>query len=196
MKVVCAPDSFKESMSAAEAAAAMTRGVRSVFPIHRFDNEIRQVLMTAADSRVMYAVTRSKGLWKSTDAGLTWADLSSGMGAYAGALDNMMAVEDVAKGNSLVVASNYGLLRSVDGLARGVQNLLGSRQQVAALRVTHHQRGIERGKGQLRHDRAPVARAELPGTVASTAQRKPSQGQRRPRPQACEHAQPLTARTP
>ncbi len=84
-------------------------------PIHRFDNEIRQVLMTAADSRVMYAVTRSKGLWKSTDAGLTWADLSSGMGAYAGALDNMMAVEDVAKGNSLVVASNYGLLRSVDG---------------------------------------------------------------------------------
>ena len=32
MKVVCAPDSFKESMSAAEAAAAMTRGVRSVFP--------------------------------------------------------------------------------------------------------------------------------------------------------------------
>ena len=32
MKVVCAPDSFKESMSDAEAAAAMTRGVRSVFP--------------------------------------------------------------------------------------------------------------------------------------------------------------------
>ncbi|HGY6025899.1 TPA: hypothetical protein ACNV5P_002580 [Enterobacter asburiae] len=26
----------------------------------------------------------------------------------------------------------------------------------------------------MRHDRAPVARAELPGTVASTAQRKQS----------------------
>ncbi len=63
---------------------------------------------------------------------------------------------------------------ALNGLARGLQNLLGSRQQVAALRVTHHQRGIERGKGQLRHDRAPVARAELPGTVASTAQRKQS----------------------
>jgi len=83
-------------------------------PIHRFDNEVRQVLMTAADSRVMYVATRNKGLWKSTDAGATWTDLSAGMGAFAGALDNMMAIEDVAKGNSLIVASNYGLLRTVD----------------------------------------------------------------------------------
>src|SRR3546814_3011465 len=43
---------------------------------------------------------------------------------------------------------------ALDGLARGLQNLLGRRQQVAALRITQHQRGIERGKGQLRHDRA------------------------------------------
>jgi glycerate kinase len=32
MKVVIAPDSFKESMSAVEAAAAIARGVRSVVP--------------------------------------------------------------------------------------------------------------------------------------------------------------------
>ncbi|MBF4617893.1 glycerate kinase [Clavibacter sp. VKM Ac-2873] len=32
MKIVLAPDSFKESMTAAEAAAAMTRGVRAVLP--------------------------------------------------------------------------------------------------------------------------------------------------------------------
>lgn len=32
MRVVCAPDSFKESMTAAEAAAAMARGVRAVLP--------------------------------------------------------------------------------------------------------------------------------------------------------------------
>lgn len=32
MRIVLAPDSFKESMSAAEAAAAMARGVQSVFP--------------------------------------------------------------------------------------------------------------------------------------------------------------------
>ncbi len=32
MKIVCAPDSFKESMTAVEAAAAMARGVRQVVP--------------------------------------------------------------------------------------------------------------------------------------------------------------------
>ena len=32
MRIVLAPDSFKESMTAAEAAAAMTRGVRQVYP--------------------------------------------------------------------------------------------------------------------------------------------------------------------
>ena len=32
MYVVCAPDSFKESMTAVDAAAAMARGVHSVWP--------------------------------------------------------------------------------------------------------------------------------------------------------------------
>lgn len=84
-------------------------------PIHRFENEIRQVLMTAKDSRIMYVATVNKGLWKSTDGGGTWTDLSPGMGAFAGALDHMILVQDVARGDSLVVASNYGLLRTVDG---------------------------------------------------------------------------------
>ncbi|CAG9272765.1 hypothetical protein BCEP4_730014 [Burkholderia cepacia] len=64
----------------------------------------------------------------------------------------------------------------LNDLARGLQNLVYRRRQIATLCVTHHQRGIKRGKGQLRHDRAPVARAELPGTVESTAQRKQSGG--------------------
>jgi photosystem II stability/assembly factor-like uncharacterized protein len=84
-------------------------------PIHRFDNEVRQVLMTAADSRVIYVMTGSAGIWKTTDAGTSWTDLTHGLGDFAGALDNMMAVEDVARGGSLIVASNYGLLRTKDG---------------------------------------------------------------------------------
>jgi photosystem II stability/assembly factor-like uncharacterized protein len=92
-----------------------TDGGASWSPIHRFDAEIRQILMTAGDSRVMYAATRGKGLWKTTDAGATWTDLSPAMGEFAGALDNLILAEDVARGNSLVVASNYGLLRTVDG---------------------------------------------------------------------------------
>ncbi|OSM95378.1 hypothetical protein AU504_11915 [Lonsdalea populi] len=82
----------------------------------------------------------------------------------------------------------------INGLACGFKNLIHRRWQVAPLGVTHQQSVIEREKGQLRHDRAPVARAELPGTVASTAQRKAVRG--RSRPPACKHAQPLTLRTP
>src|SRR3546814_5978058 len=59
-------------------------------------------------------------------------------------------------------------------LACRFKNLIHRCRRVAPLGVTHQQSVIERGKGQLRHDRAPVARAELPGTVASTAQRKQS----------------------
>ena len=44
MKVVLAPDSFKEAMTAAEAAAAMARGVRAVVP----DAEIVEVPMSEA----------------------------------------------------------------------------------------------------------------------------------------------------
>ncbi len=84
-------------------------------PIHRFENEVRQILSTAADSRVMYVATRNKGVWKTADGGVTWIDLSPGMGEYAGALDNVLIAEDIARGNSVLTASNYGLLRSIDG---------------------------------------------------------------------------------
>lgn len=92
-----------------------TDGGGSWNPVHRFDSEIRQILMSAADSRVIYVVTGNRGLWKTTDGGGAWSDLSPGMGNFAGSLDNMIAVEDVAKGNSLLVASNFGILRTVDG---------------------------------------------------------------------------------
>ncbi len=62
----------------------------------------------------------------------------------------------------------------LDDLACRFENLVHRCRQVAPLGVTHQQSVIERRKGQLRHDYAPVARAELPGTVASTAQRKQS----------------------
>jgi len=54
--------------------------------------------------------------WSATKHGAAWTDLSPGMGSFAGSLDNMIAVEDVARGNSLVVASNYGLLRTAEKL--------------------------------------------------------------------------------
>ena len=92
-----------------------TDGGTSWTPVRRFENEIRQVVATAGDTRVLYVVTRSRGIWKTTDAGQTWTEASEGMGDYPGALDGVMLVEDIARGNSLIAASHYGLLRTTDG---------------------------------------------------------------------------------
>src|SRR3546814_16357665 len=52
----------------------------------------------------------------------------------------------------------------LDGLACRFKNLIHRCRRVAPLGVTHQQSVIERGKGQLRHDRAPVARADRKST--------------------------------
>ncbi len=83
--------------------------------VKRFDNEITQFMMSSADSRVIYVVTKSKGLWRTTDGGANWTDLTPKLGNFAGALDNMILVEDRATPNALLLASNYGLVRSTDG---------------------------------------------------------------------------------
>ena len=57
MKVVLAPDSFKEAMTAAEAAAAMARGVRAVVP----DAEIVEVPMSDGGERFTDAVAAALG---------------------------------------------------------------------------------------------------------------------------------------
>ena len=57
MKVVVAPDSFKESMEAAEAAAAMARGGRRVVP----DAEVVEVPMSDGGEGFTEAVAASLG---------------------------------------------------------------------------------------------------------------------------------------
>lgn len=66
------------------------------------------------------------------------------------------------------------LRHAIDHLTRRFKDLLVGRRTIAtASCVPHHQRGSQR-IGFVRHLRAPVARAELPGTGASTAQRSAS----------------------
>ncbi|MBK3908475.1 hypothetical protein FLI85_33845 [Pseudomonas aeruginosa] len=59
-----------------------------------------------------------------------------------------------------------------------------------------NQQGRVKSQRKLRHDRAPVARAELPGTGPSTAQRSSQGADSRPRRKCAKRMQPLTARTP
>lgn len=65
MRVVLAPDSFKESMTAAEAAAAMARGVRQVFP----DAECIQVPMADGGEGTAEALVAAlDGQWRTVSS--------------------------------------------------------------------------------------------------------------------------------
>ncbi|MNQ30090.1 hypothetical protein D3C85_434230 [compost metagenome] len=51
----------------------------------------------------------------------------------------------------------------IDDLASSRQDLVGSGRQIATLLVANQQGGVK-SERKLRHDRAPVTRAELPGS--------------------------------
>lgn len=82
--------------------------------IKRFDGNIRQLLMSASDSRVLWISIDGKSLWKTADAGANWVDLSPRLNGFKGVYDTVTLADDRATPNSLVIASRYGLLRTRD----------------------------------------------------------------------------------
>lgn len=84
-------------------------------PVHRFQTDIRQILMRAGDSRVIYVATKHRGLWKTTDGGAEWAEINEGLGDFSGSTDNLIMAEVPAAGDSIIIGSNHGLLRTKDG---------------------------------------------------------------------------------
>ena len=117
MRVVLAPDSFKESMSAADAAAAMARGVRAVYP----DAECVEVPMADGGEGTTEALMDAlNGQWRtvaSTDA--LGRPLQAGYGLTA---DGLAVIEVAAAvGIGLIEPGQRDILRSS---SRGVADLL------------------------------------------------------------------------
>src|SRR5262249_45638753 len=66
------------------------------------------------DSRTMFVLTRTTGLFRSNDGGTTWTDLSVNYPKGAGTKEATdLAVGDVDQ-DTLVVATRFGLLRTRD----------------------------------------------------------------------------------
>lgn len=128
MKFVLAPDSFKESMTAAEAASAMAEGVRAVYP----DAECVEVPMSDGGEGFAQAVA---GAW-----GAEWVEVDTvdalGRPIRAGyGLADGRAVLDMASscGLELVAPEDRDVARSTtaglgvvlrDALARGARRLV------------------------------------------------------------------------
>ncbi len=106
-------DNVYASTTAGDVLKSGDRGA-SWSTIRRLESDIRQLHMSAGDSRVLFATTRSKGIWRTDDSGANWKDLSPALGDYAGSLDDMILAQAVSKPGTYVLASHYGLLRTTD----------------------------------------------------------------------------------
>jgi len=73
------------------------------------------VIVKSTDTRVLFAATQDKGLWRSADGGLNWTDISQGLKQFGGAFVYRDLVLFDEKAEGLLLASQYGLIRSGNG---------------------------------------------------------------------------------
>jgi len=73
---------------------------------------INDLLVSQADSRILLMGTE-QGVYRSMDSGLNWQNLSEALKAYKDG-DTVYAFAQDAKGETIVAATKYGLLRSKD----------------------------------------------------------------------------------
>ncbi len=138
MKIVCAPDSFKESMTAAAAAAAMARGVRQVFP----DAEVVEVPLSDGGEGFLEALAASLGarlvdaevadaLWRPiratfglTDDGLAVIEMAkaAGLEQISPADRDIWASSTSGVGDLVLAALDAGARRLVIGLGGSATN--------------------------------------------------------------------------
>lgn len=83
--------------------------------VKRFDGGISKILMSSRDSRVLWIGLKDRGFWRTSDAGESWTDLTRSMDEFSGARAFTDLVEDRTVSGTLIHASRYGLLKSVNG---------------------------------------------------------------------------------
>jgi len=83
--------------------------------VKRFDSEVKKILITPTDTKIIYVGTKSSGLWKSKDGGANWTDISEGFKQYSGSFEYRDLVLDLSLPETVLYASQFGILRTPDG---------------------------------------------------------------------------------
>lgn len=83
--------------------------------VKRFDGGIVKLVMSSADSRVLWVGLKDRGFWRTKDAGTTWTDLTRTMDEFSGARAMTDVVEVRTVPGTLIHASRHGLLTSANG---------------------------------------------------------------------------------
>ena len=82
--------------------------------LHAFDKTIKQLLINPHDTRLIYVFTSTK-LYKSSDMGQSWDDLTAGLESYGKLKGFSQAIFSLAQPDALVLINQYGLIKSSDG---------------------------------------------------------------------------------
>lgn len=84
-------------------------------PIKKFAKRIRKMVVDPFDSRRLYVGIIDNGLYRSDDKGGSWDYLNEGMKDYKGAKNYFDFAVSAGSEGMLLYASDYGILRSLDG---------------------------------------------------------------------------------
>ncbi|MEA3464108.1 MAG: hypothetical protein U9R14_03475 [Patescibacteria group bacterium] len=97
--------------SRGEVIKSSDRGV-SWQTIQRLEDDVKKIVISPYDSRVVFAATAKKGIYRSTDSGKTWADLSEKLKEFKDSMKFRDLTATDAEAGVVVLATDYGLLRS------------------------------------------------------------------------------------
>lgn len=99
--------------SAGDVNRSTDRG-RSWAAVKRFENSIGKIIINPLSPNILYVATAEKGVFRSPNAGLDWQDLNEPLKKYGGAfVFHDLALMD-ARSETLLLASQYGLIKSGD----------------------------------------------------------------------------------
>lgn len=83
--------------------------------IHRFNNSILKIILNPLDTRKIYIATQDLGIFRTGDAGKSFTELNQGLKQYGGAFVLRDLLLTDAKSESLLLSSQYGLIKTGDG---------------------------------------------------------------------------------
>lgn len=81
--------------------------------IHRNKDQVNTIVISNTDSRILMIGTRSHGMYRSIDSGVTWTEYEDALEDYKGS-DEVYEFVQTADGKTLYMSSEYGLLSSSD----------------------------------------------------------------------------------
>jgi photosystem II stability/assembly factor-like uncharacterized protein len=84
-------------------------------PIGRLQNTVKKILIAPYNTAIVYVATQSKGIFKTKNAGGGWENLADKIKSFSTAINYKDLKFDLSAQDTLVYASQYGLLKTTDG---------------------------------------------------------------------------------